>query len=74
MSELTEDPKDTVNRIYPGFFPEPTPVVLPVYVATFTVRRDSADPIVTVTIKGSARIIDLIMHSASDAFREDVEP
>lgn len=50
------------------------PVILPQYEARFSVERDSGEPIVSVTIVGSPRIVDQIMHSVSDAFREEVEP
>lgn len=52
---------------------EPEPIELPQYKARFSVERDSGEPIVSVTVVGSPRIVDLIMHSASDAFREEVE-
>jgi hypothetical protein len=70
----SDDPKETVNKMYPGFYTESTPVHLPQYEARFSVERDSGESIVSVTVVGSPRIIDLIMHSVSDAFREDVEP
>jgi hypothetical protein len=69
-----EDPRESVNKMHPGFYTESTPVQLPQYEARFSVERDSGESIVSVTIVGSPRIIDLIMHAASDAFREDVEP
>lgn len=53
---------------------EPEPVILPQYEARFSVERDSGEPVVSVTVVGSSRIVDQIMHSASDAFREEVEP
>lgn len=53
--------------------PEFEPVTLPQYEARFSVERDSGEPIVSVTIVGSPRIVDQIMHSVSDAFREEVE-
>lgn len=69
-----EDPKETVNKMYPGFYTESTPVQVPQYEARFSVERDNGAPIVSVTVVGSPRIIDLIMHGVSDAFREEVEP
>lgn len=53
--------------------PEFEPVVLPQYEARFVVERDSGEQIVSVTIVGSPRIVDQIMHASSDAFREEVE-
>lgn len=52
---------------------EPEPVTLPQYEARFSVERDNGEPIVSVTIVGSPRIVDQIMHATSDAFREEVE-
>lgn len=53
---------------------EPEPVILPQYEARFSVERDNGESIVSVTVVGSPRIVDQIMHSATDAFREEVEP
>lgn len=65
MAAIT--PKATVET------PEFEPVHLPQYEARFSVERDNGDPIVNVTIVGSPRIVDQIMHTVSDAFREEVE-
>lgn len=54
--------------------PEFEPVSLPRYSAQFYVERQgTGEHIVSVTIAGSPRIIDQIMQSVSDAFREEVE-
>jgi len=68
--------RSTAGRVEPetnGESPEFVPVTLPQYEARFSVERDTGEPIVSVTIVGSPRLVDQIMHSVSDAFREEVE-
>jgi hypothetical protein len=61
----------------PAIVPDGTtefePVVIPQYTAQFSAHRADGESIVSVTIVGSPRIVDQIMHSVSDAFREEVE-
>lgn len=73
MSGPATRPTNGVVEYLGALKDEPEPVVLPQYEARFSVERDSGEPIVSVTIVGSPRIVDQIMHAASDAFREEVE-
>lgn len=56
------------------FEPEEFPrVVLPTYDARFSVTNSEGEGVLSLNVVGSPRIVDQIMHAATDAFREEVE-
>lgn len=52
---------------------EPEPIRLPTYEARLLISTAEGETVISVTAFGSSRIVDQIMHGASDAFREEVE-
>lgn len=50
------------------------PIALPQYEARLSVTSTGTDAtVISVTVTGSSRIIDQVLHAATDAFREEVE-